>query len=87
MSAASIQPSTPSPRLRQRRTVRTLIRSKRRALGGWALLIGASLIGVRLSAGTSFHQLAIGILMSSITLFVSMAVFESLWLAFFLRNS
>jgi hypothetical protein len=64
-----------------------LVRDDARAVLGWACLIGASLIIFRLSEGTQYHQLAAGILMSSSTLFVLMAICELLWRLLVDRNS
>jgi len=46
---------------------------------GWSSLIVASLLAFRLSEGTEYHQLAAGVLMSSSTLFVLLAIFEWAW--------
>jgi len=59
-----------------------LTRDNSRALGGWACLIIASLIALWFTEGTQYHQLAVGILMSSSTLFILMALFEFLWRLF-----
>ncbi|WGS19653.1 MULTISPECIES: hypothetical protein [unclassified Bradyrhizobium] len=59
-----------------------LIRESWRALVGWACLIGASLIGFGLTEGTSYHHLATGILLTSSTLFILMALFEGVWRLF-----
>ena len=56
-----------------------LVQSNSRALAGWACLIVASLVAFWLTQGTPYHQLVVGILMSSSTLFILMAVFECLW--------
>jgi hypothetical protein len=59
-----------------------LIKDYAQALGGWACLIIASAIGFWFTEGTRYHQLAVGILMSSSTLFILMALFEFLWRLF-----
>jgi hypothetical protein len=59
-----------------------LIRESSRPLAGWACLIGASLIGFRLTEGAPYHHLAAGVLLTSSTLFVLMALFEGLWRLF-----
>jgi hypothetical protein len=46
---------------------------------GWAALISFALIAFWISADTSFHQLAIGVLAAAVTLLVVMLVFEALW--------
>jgi hypothetical protein len=58
-----------------------LVQEEARALGGWALLIGAALIGLFLSEGSELHQLSIGVLLASVSLFVTMALFEVAWRA------
>ncbi|MGY3485737.1 hypothetical protein ACVW1C_003620 [Bradyrhizobium sp. USDA 4011] len=57
----------------------TLIRKSRRALAGWMSLIVASLIGFLLTEGAPYHHLAVGVLLTSSTLFVLMALFEGVW--------
>ncbi|HMM87638.1 hypothetical protein [Bradyrhizobium sp.] len=59
-----------------------LIRIYSRALAGWACLIIAALIAFQLTESTRYHQLAAGILMSSSTLFILMALSECLWRMF-----
>lgn len=51
----------------------------RPAIASFAILIGGSLIFLWISWGTQFHQLAIGIGMSSITLALALALFEVCW--------
>ncbi|MEH6952070.1 hypothetical protein V4R08_12150 [Nitrobacter sp. NHB1] len=63
-----------------------LMREDLRALGGWIGLIIASLIAFWLTEGTQYHQLAAGLLMSSSTLFILMALFECLWRLFVGRS-
>jgi hypothetical protein len=74
-------PDTPQDP-RTSRTIRELIKDENRSLLGWAILIGAWLIGFLLSEGTEYHQLAVGILLSSTTLFALMALLEFLWRLF-----
>jgi hypothetical protein len=64
-----------------------LIRDFSRALAGWACLIIAALVAFRLTEATQYHQLAAGILVSSSTLFVLMALFECLWRMLVERNA
>jgi hypothetical protein len=45
----------------------------------WVALIGFALIAFWISAGTPYHQLAIGLLAAAVTLLVVMLVFETLW--------
>ncbi|WP_407168839.1 hypothetical protein [Bradyrhizobium sp. ORS 111] len=59
-----------------------LIRESWRALVSWACLIGASLIGFGVTEGAPYHHLAVGILLTSSTLFVCMALFEGIWRLF-----
>jgi hypothetical protein len=63
-----------------------LIREYSSALAGWGCLIIAALVAFRLTEATQYHQLAAGILMSSSTLFILMALFECLWRVFVERN-
>ncbi|HLZ05488.1 MAG TPA: hypothetical protein VKR55_25480 [Bradyrhizobium sp.] len=56
-----------------------LVRSNSHTLAGWACLIVVSLIAFWLTERTPYHQLVVGILMSSSTLLILMAVFECLW--------
>jgi hypothetical protein len=49
------------------------------ALCWWGLLIAGALIGFWSSDGTSYYQLALGALMSSVSLFALMALFECVW--------
>lgn len=51
------------------------------ALCGWAFLIAAALLGFWLSEGTAYHQFAIGVLLSSTSLFIMTTLFEVLWRA------
>jgi hypothetical protein len=59
-----------------------LIRDYSRAVAGWACLIIAALVAFWLTEATQYHQLAVGILMSSSTLFILLALFECLWRVF-----
>jgi hypothetical protein len=63
-----------------------LIREYSPALAGWSCLIIAALVAFRLTEATQYHQLAAGVLMSSSTLFILMALFECLWWMFVERN-
>jgi hypothetical protein len=45
----------------------------------WVCLTIASLVAFWVTEGTEFHQLAAGLLMSSSTLFILIALFECLW--------
>jgi hypothetical protein len=47
----------------------------------WAAVIVGTVILVLVTRGTPYHQLAIGLLASSVTLLVALAVFEGIWLA------
>jgi len=59
-----------------------LLRENLLALAGWLCLIAASLIAFRLTEGTQYHHLAVGIMMSSSSLFILMTLFECLWRLF-----
>ncbi len=59
-----------------------LAKDHTQALGGWVCLIIASIVGFWFTEETRYHQLAVGILMSSSTLFILMALFEFLWRTF-----
>lgn len=45
----------------------------------WAALIAAALIIFWVTRGAQYHQLALGILLSSMTLLVALFLFEVLW--------
>lgn len=47
----------------------------------WAALIAAALVAFWLTRGTSYHRLALGVLLSSVTLLILLSVFELLWQA------
>jgi len=64
------------------RMIVRLMKDEARALVIWALVIGAVLVGFWFSRGTDGHQLAVGLLMASTTLFVLMALFEIVWHVF-----
>jgi hypothetical protein len=51
----------------------------RSAVASFAALICSAMIFLWISRGTAFHQLAIGIAMSAITLSVALALFELCW--------
>jgi hypothetical protein len=57
-----------------------LMRDNGKAICIWAAVIGVALILFWISRETRFHQLAIGILLSSVSLFVAMSLFEAVWL-------
>ncbi|MGH6681850.1 MAG: hypothetical protein ACREDL_23600 [Bradyrhizobium sp.] len=59
-----------------------LMKDEARALVIWALVIAAALIWFWVSRGTDGYQLALGLLMSSVALFIRMALFEILWQVF-----
>ena len=59
-----------------------LVRENLSALAGWVCLIAVSLIAFRLTEGTQYHHLAVGLMMSSLSLFVLMTLFECLWRLF-----
>ena len=63
-----------------------LIRVYSHALASWACLIIAALVAFWLTEATQYHQLAAGILMSSSTLFILLALFECLWRMFIERD-
>lgn len=58
-----------------------LIRKNTSALRAWVAVISAALIMFWISRGTEYHQLAIGLLASSVSLFAAMSLFEFVWLA------
>jgi len=58
-----------------------LVKDEARSLLGWAVAISATLIGFWLSEGASFHQLFVGLLLSALSLFATMALFDGLWRA------
>jgi hypothetical protein len=47
----------------------------------WAGLIAAALIAFWATRGTEYHQLALGILLSSVTLLVLLSLVELVWQA------
>ena len=47
----------------------------------WAALIAAALIAFRATQGTEYHQLALGILLSAVTLLLLLSLVEVVWLA------
>jgi hypothetical protein len=51
----------------------------RSTVASFAALICGAMIFLWISRGTAFHQLAIGIAMSAITLSVALALFELCW--------
>jgi len=58
-----------------------LVKDEARSLLGWAVAISATLIGFWLSEGASYHQLFVGLLLSAVSLFATMALFDGLWRA------
>ena len=56
-----------------------ILKDEANALLGWTAVIGGAVIAFWLSEATSFHQLAVGILLSSGTLFVLMSLVEIIW--------
>ncbi|HTO64380.1 MAG TPA: hypothetical protein VMM15_24365 [Bradyrhizobium sp.] len=64
-----------------------LIKDEAHALYGWAIVIALTLLGFRFSEGTLYHQLLIGVLISSVTLFVAMALLELVWRVIVSRQS
>jgi hypothetical protein len=55
------------------------LRGYRSTIAPFAALICGAMIFLWISRGTQFHQLAIGIMMSAITLAIGLAVFELCW--------
>ena len=55
------------------------LRRHRSNIVSFAALIGGAGIVLWISHGTQFHQLAIGIMMSAITLSLALALFEVCW--------
>jgi hypothetical protein len=58
-----------------------LLKDNSTRLYGWAAAICAAGIIFGISRGTPYHQLAIGLLASAITLFVLMSIVEGAWFA------
>lgn len=56
-----------------------LLTDKALALSVWAGLIGLALIALLVSRGTSYHQLAIGILVATVLLFLLLLLVEIVW--------
>lgn len=48
----------------------------------WAAAIVAALVVFLASRGTQYHQLTLGVLLSSVTLLVALSLFEVLWRLF-----
>jgi hypothetical protein len=55
------------------------LREYRSAIASFVALVCGAMILLWISHGTQFHQLAIGIAMSAITLTVALALFELCW--------
>jgi len=55
------------------------LRECRTTIASFAALVCGALVFPWISHGTQFHQLAIGIAMSAITLAVALALFEVCW--------
>jgi hypothetical protein len=73
--------SRPDSQTADGKQLSAFVRNNLRATLWWACTIIASLIAFPLTEGTPYQQLAVGLLMSSSTLFVLIAVFECLvWL-------
>jgi hypothetical protein len=47
----------------------------------WAALIAAALIAFRATQGTEYHQLALGIVLSAVTLLLLLSLVEAIWQA------
>ncbi|MGA7803004.1 MAG: hypothetical protein WCB02_00080 [Bradyrhizobium sp.] len=61
------------------RALRPKLDEYRSSIASFAALNGIALIFLWISRATELHQLAIGIMMSSITLTIAMALFELCW--------
>jgi hypothetical protein len=61
------------------RAILRMLKDEANALFVWTIAISGALVAFWLSEGTSYHQLAVGLLMSSGTLFVLMGLFEFIW--------
>ncbi len=59
--------------------MRDWIKTNSAAIGWWALLVIGSLLAYWATRGTSYHQLAVGVAASAVTLLVATVVFEALW--------
>jgi hypothetical protein len=59
--------------------MRRWIKESYPTIGWWTALIAGALILYWVSQGTTYHQLAIGILASAATLAAAMLLFEALW--------
>ena len=55
------------------------LREYRSTVASFAALICGAVIFLWISRGTQFHQLAIGIMLSAITLTLALALFELCW--------
>jgi hypothetical protein len=62
------------------RSLSGMIRENYQALCAWGAAIAFALIGYFGTAGTQFHQVAVGILLTVVCLFVGMSVVEGVWL-------
>ena len=58
-----------------------LVKDNAIAICIWMAAIAAALIVYWISNHTQFHQLAAGLLLSSVGLFIAMSLFEAIWLA------
>jgi hypothetical protein len=56
-----------------------MLKDEANALAVWIVVIVGAFAAFWLSEGTAYHQLTVGVLMSSGTLLVLMAVFEAAW--------
>jgi hypothetical protein len=51
----------------------------RSTIWSWVVLIAAALIAFRVTGGTQYHALALGVLLASITLLILLFLFEVAW--------
>jgi hypothetical protein len=61
--------------------MRQMIAKNARTLVWWAFITGLALIAVVSTRGRSYHQLSIGILLTSLTLFILLSLLEFVWRA------
>jgi hypothetical protein len=62
-------------------TIAPALREYRSSTVPFAVLIVGAVSFLLVSRGTSFHQLAIGLMLSAVTLTVALALFELCWRA------
>lgn len=63
---------------------KSILRSMRIEPGtawSWAALMAAALAGFRITQGTQYHQFALGVLLSSVSLLVLLFLVEVIWQA------